>query len=563
MKHFFNSLTKTLAVFLSVGLCVSCSDTWDDHYSPNSSVPEYTILELMSLDEECQNFIKVLQTTKVMNGDKVADKTYAELLGGDQFLTVWAQLNNSLTEDEWRPLMKENKTAEENTEVARKFLNNHISRYKYPNDGMSKNVVMMSTKHYIMTGKDIHGAVIDASNIPATNGIMHTLSTSLNYNPSIYEYLTTTPEYCEDSLSLGKFLARYTTKELDLEKSISAGYYNENDELVYADSVMVEKSVILDQFGYINCEDSTYYMIISTGDAWIKAYDEAKDRFVFNNEGEGDSLQILRTQKGLLTDAVFNMNPQMQPKYNAEQGMKMVSTTYDYKGDADAPVHYHIYKDPFGDESQFEFIDKIQCSNGVIYVCEEWPFQKSYTYEAPVIIEGESDNLTTSTQGLTKSVVTMTSFTKNDITYYLSRKQFRRINGKGAWDVSFRMENVLSGWNEFYFVVAPGNITPDQAGKKVKKNQMKLVVSYPDETGKIVKYSMKDAKGKDMKYENDVEKLDTIYGGVINIPNSSFEQQSSGISVTVSQVATASTYSKEVFLDCIIVKPTTAPATEN
>ncbi|MCQ2074230.1 MAG: hypothetical protein MJY77_03440, partial [Bacteroidaceae bacterium] len=150
MKHYFNPLSRTLLVLLSVGLSAACSDKWDKHYSIDPSVTQSTILDNLKSNAEASNFVEVLKTTKVMNGDKTSDLTYEQLFDGDQFFTVWAPLNNSLTQDEWREYMKPDKTAAENKQVVKTFLNNHVSRMKYSNDGTEKRILTMSSKHYLM-----------------------------------------------------------------------------------------------------------------------------------------------------------------------------------------------------------------------------------------------------------------------------------------------------------------------------------------------------------------------------------------------------------------------------
>lgn len=559
MKNFINSLTKTFAVALSIGICVSCTDTWDEHYSVSPSAPTETLLKLISENPDASNFLKVLETTKVLNGDKPSDKTYASLLGGDQFLTVWVPLNNSISEEEWNAYTKEGKTAAENLETAKVFLNNHISRYNYLNDGSVKRVAMMSTKHYDMSAKGIGTATIANSNEPCTNGIIHTLSSKLDYNPNIYEYLTTSEEYADN---LGAFLLHFTKKEIDTEKSISAGYYNENAELVYADSVMVEKSIILDKFGYINKEDSLYNVILPRGSKWQEAYDRAVVRYQYNYyaKADSDSLTYLRTNSALLTDAFFNMNKDIQPYNNPENGYTLVSTTFDYKNDPKKPLPLHKYADPFGANSQFVFTDSIPCSNGKIYICDEWPFDPAYTYEAPIVIEAEGENATLMSKGLTKTIATVKSFYNADSTvlYKPSESQIARYNYKSSWTATYRLPQTLSGWNNFYIVVAPCNITPDKRGTVAKSNQMACSFTY-SEDGVSTTYSMQE-NDKDKTFYNDVNKLDTILVGTINMNECFYEQTFSGITMDLrSKVSSGTKYSKEVFLDCIIVEPTTAP----
>ena len=573
MKHFFNSMTKTLSVLLSVGLCVACSDKWDEHYSIDPSVPQQTMLELIKGNPEASNFLKVLENTTVMNGDKLGEITYKELLDGDQFFTLWLPLNSSLSADEWEIYMKAGKTKAENTETVRKFLNNHLSRFKYSADGTLKTVIMMSNKRYLMSDDYIDEAEISDVNEPCTNGIIHSISSKLPYSKNIYEYLIDDDSPYKDNL--GAFIKKYTKLEINTEKSVSAGYYNENDELVYADSVMDEKNVIWDMFGYINCEDSTYNMIIPVSFEWESdsdecfrnnAYHKAMRNFHFgySAQADSDSIQTYWSHNALLTDAVFNMNPKTQPYLNGATGGRMVSTTFDLVNDRTKRRQYHIYPNPFGESSPFEFIDTVDCSNGTIYICENWPFDPQYTYAAPMVVEAEDEaKLFNWTTKATKSIYTLMSFEAGGKVYKLSDDKALRMNYTNTWNVQYRVPNSLSGPTNFYAVVAPDNISRDKQSKAAVKNQFTFTVTYTKADGSIGQYQLKNGSVA-VKFENDVNKLDTVYVGTVDLPVCYYNMSSSGLQLQFSSSVTSTmrNYSKEVFLDCLIVEPAPLVETE-
>lgn len=569
MKKLFNSLAMAFAVSLSVGLCVSCSDTWDSHYSVDPNSPKSTLYQKMEADPDMTNFVKVLNTTYLLNGEKPSTRTYAQLLSGDQFLTVFAPMNESLGEDEWATYMKENKTAEENLQTAKIFLNNHISRSKFLYDGTTKRVAMMSTKRYEVSNGKIEKAVFGKTNDPCTNGTIHTLKSKLDYNPNIYEYLTTAEEYKDN---LGKFLLKHTKMEIDPDKSISAGYYNENSELVYADSVMVEKSPILDRFGFINKEDSLYYVILPKSAGWDKALAQSSTNFKFSyHEGdeeskiEADSLHEYWSNCALLTDAFFNMNEILQPYNNPERGNKLVSTLFDYEKDPKKPLPLHTYVSPFNDSEFFDFVDTITCSNGKIFICEEWPFDINYTYGAPIIIEAEDESMLSNlSKGATKNIATVRSFDVEDevgnvTTYYPSDEHVMRLNNKSSWQADYRIPNTLSGWNELKVVIAPCNITVDKKGTKATPNQFSCKITYLSE-GEYKDYTMQTVSGSDTTFFSNPYKLDTITVAVVNFTECFYQKNTSGVSLQFNQkTRSGNAYSKEVYLDCLIVEPTEIP----
>lgn len=561
MKHYFNPLSRTLLVLLSVGLSAACSDKWDKHYSIDPSVTQSTILDNLKSNAEASNFVEVLKTTKVMNGDKTSDLTYEQLFDGDQFFTVWAPLNNSLTQDEWREYMKPDKTAAENKQVVKTFLNNHVSRMKYSNDGTEKRILTMSSKHYLMTKDSLETAAIKESNIPCTNGIMYTLSSKLEYKPNIYEYLTSSDSpYAE---TLGAFLLKHTKMELNKEKSVSAGYYNEKAELVYADSVMELKNPVFDEFGFFNEEDSTYNLILPVGGNWLSALDSASVYFHYGLEArqDSDSLSEYKSNCALLTDAVFNMNTKMQPYYNAASGMKMVSTKYDLVEDPVKQVQYHTYVDPFKDgkfQGKYEFLDVIPCSNGNIYVCEYWPFDPFYTYAKPVVVEAEDDkNIVTSQIGMTTTVLTLPSFQIGEKTCRLSDDKALIGNYNQSWFITFQAPNTLSGWNSFYAVIAPNNLAYNRRGQAAEVNKFQLSGTM---TG--VKETFQQKQGaRAVTYSTNPEKLDTVYAGTYFLPDCYSDLNIAGLMLKFNQTlsTSATLRQREVYIDCLIVKPTTAP----
>lgn len=565
MKQFFNPLSRILTLLLSVGLCLACSDKWNEHYSVGSSVPQSTVLDMLAGNENTSKFVEVLNTTNILVGDKRSDRTYAMLLDGDQFFTLWVPLNSSLDNDEWNKYTKANKTAEENVETVQKFLNNHMSRVKYSNDGKTKTVVTMSNKHYQMNGTDIDGALYGECNIPCVNGIIHTLKTPLDYRFNLYEYLTSDESpYAEN---LGAFLKKYTKKELNKEKSISAGYFNENDEEVYADSVMEVTSVVMDMFGYINREDSVFNMILPVGEKWNDALREASAYYHFGEgvKADSDSLTSFWSNNALLTDAVFNMNSRMQPYNKPESGMRMVSTSYDLVNDPGKRIQYHLYEKPFEQDKQFHFVDSIKCSNGMLYMCEEWPFDPFYTYAKPVVIEGEDEGkiITYSSNAVKHTVTNQMPFEIGGVTYRVSDDKIMRLNATNSYNVIYRVAENLSGWNSFYVVIAPNNITRDKSGMNAIKNQISVSCKILN-TNEIV--FNKDDKGKQSKFLTNVEKLDTIHVGTFFFPDCYYGLNTANIQMTLQSTVTSTMsktqYSKEIYLDCIIVKPTVAPLVE-
>ena len=78
---------------------VSCTDTWDDHYSVNGTVPGATLWENMQLDESIRPFVKVLDSCG-----------YKDILNSNQVFTVWAPEITDAEAQEWIDTYKREKS---------------------------------------------------------------------------------------------------------------------------------------------------------------------------------------------------------------------------------------------------------------------------------------------------------------------------------------------------------------------------------------------------------------------------------------------------------------------
>ena len=224
MKLKFNLFRKAVLAVLSVSLFVSCQDTWNNHYSTDTSVTvDMTIAEFLDQDPTLSNFVKVLKTTPVFTGKKATEQSYYEFLKEKQFVTMWVPSNESLSKEEWDVYMKENKSTDTAYHVQLEFIKYHmaLANPTAAIDGKKK-VTMMSKKYFMVGPDNIDGVeyIPGACNIACNNGVIHKLKDqALKYKKSLYEILTTEPQF---SL-IGMFLDSYYETELDESQSVSAG----------------------------------------------------------------------------------------------------------------------------------------------------------------------------------------------------------------------------------------------------------------------------------------------------------------------------------------------------
>lgn len=578
MKRYFNSTIKTLMAFMALGLCGSCSDVWNEHYSVDPSiVPEQSILQMLEADEETSEFVKVLKTTFTYNGKKRVDAvSYYDLLGADQFLTVWAPVNDALSAEEWADYTKPDKTEEENFLTSQRFLKNHIARFNHPVGKDGAYVTMMSTKRYEMMQTSIQHATYVKVNQPCSNGILHIIDDALAYNPNLYEYLTTDPQYKDN---LGKFIEAYTKYEINEEKSVAAGIVD--GKTVYVDSVLEEVSIILDKFGYINKEDSVYRVVLPSGPAYEKAYEAILPRYDFAYVEKADSLQWFWANSALLTDAFFNMNPLSQPIHVIDENGNrtfdlMTSTTFNLEDWYETDKMYHFYVMKPGYEFYQQYNPEIvECSNGDLIACEEWPFLPEMTYDAPIVREAENakgrlmnDDLTSIQELPVHTIRNQDYLTEPMYMSDISRGKILLVKGKQAitdrWRLDFDIFDNLAGYYNFYVVIAPNCINGDVVPPK--PNPFTIELSWYDETGYYQSYSPKDGK-RAITFENDPTKLDTVLvAEKIYIPVCNYGQTEAQVKLSMTCAIASnkiSKYSNTMLLDCIIVEPTTAPAPES
>ena len=296
MKKYSGFSAKTVLLIASLTVLVSCNDTWKEHYSykTDNNYPVDKIDVTLEGIEGYENFYATLETTYLYDKDGKRYKdnqTFLELLNQDQFITVWAPSNESISKEQWKDYMDPNKSDSLNYEVGEKFLKMHIARFKHTVGNVDTTKVFMMNGKPVestptaMGGQPYHGT---DKNIRCLNGILHCLDGNIKFLPNIYEYITTSPDYRD---ILGDWYKSFTLEEVDQGNSIASGI-DENGQKIWIDAVMIESSILMKEFGYINSEDSTYYFVLPERNLWINQFNRIKNYFAYNESKiDNDSLQ--------------------------------------------------------------------------------------------------------------------------------------------------------------------------------------------------------------------------------------------------------------------------------
>lgn len=543
MKKYFNSLMKSVLVVSAVAVLASCNDTWNDHYSykTDSSSSVMTLAETIESLPGTERFVKVLKTTLMYNEEKQLPITYWELLDGDQFFTVWVPDANSVPDSIWAMAEASDK---DHLRVGKEFILNHVARFRHPVGSKTKEkVLMMSDKAYRSYSDNMGGIQYKAgagtTNVRCTNGIIHLLNGYVDYRPSIYEYITTSPAYKD---VLGNWFASYTEEVIDPKKSVAKGA-NADGEMEYVDSVMVKTSILMNKYGYINVEDSNYAVVLPTPELWAQKYEEIKPHYQYGVvEKDRDSLQNFWTQSAMLTDMFFNMNIQ--------KGDSVVSTLFSKAERKTEKLPYHVFQKPNAPGGLFaDRVDSVNCSNGVIYLRNTWPYVDTLTYLRTIKVEAEDVRLS----GFETTPGTLYTYDSNDnrIEYHYMKIHKDQL----GWKAKYMIADNLKGKYTLKLVIL-------QNRNDNRPNELHPTVYYYENTKATVllKPMEQDDWGDwwERYYFTTGALCDTIVIGDVEFPTCNYKTNNPRVEIEIENTVSdfdSEFYAQDMWLDCIILQP--------
>lgn len=356
-------IQKYMAAALMIGapmLWSSCTDTWDEHYDQNNTgaqVGEGSLLSHLQQDESLKNFYRVITT---IGG--------SETLNSPQQFTVWAP--TALTEaqaDSVIAVFKEDSIKGikmvDNRAITQ-FMQNHTALYSRPVSAFTNDTIkMLSKKYMLLTGKDSESGNI--GEIPfygmelCNNGILYKTDQVLTFFPNVREYI----DRNENMRNLKEFIALYDEYTLDEQSSVPGDIVDGKQE--YLDSVTYLNNKYLNSYGYIQREDSVYTMVVPTDDVWNQEFEQFSKYYNFAPTVEhGDSLRDLYARTNIMVGRFFNTSKGWALNFHASDSL--CNTQYSRN-----QVHYprkNVYYDAFGSEGILNGLEKVTCSNGVVYV---------------------------------------------------------------------------------------------------------------------------------------------------------------------------------------------------
>jgi hypothetical protein len=303
---------------------------------------------------------------------------------------------------------------------------------------------------------------------------------------------------------------------------------------------------MLQQIGLINAEDSMYWMVAPTKESWQKAWDEASKYFKYDQKVlKRDSIEQHWTTRALLDDAIFNITDQRTLVDSLVSVQYLANRTSSTNG---KPV-YHVFKKPFEYGGILYGTERIECSNGVLFKAQEWPFTPEQTYLRELWSEAEQTFLITNELECSYNTRRIAADSISEGGYL----QIVPSRATSNWELTFRVNNTLSGKYDICAVILPKNVV-DKTIVDTKPCKFKSVINYVDSAGVATTFNCNNTQ-----FQNNPERVDTIVlAEAFEFPACNYNQNDIKVSVKIQCSILAretSRYSREMYLDCIYLRP--------
>lgn len=520
----------------------SCTD-WDDHYEgTETSTTGGTLWQQLKANPQLSDFCEVLEQTKVYRMHKKAPVSYADLLGNGQAFTVMAPLNNTFNKDSLLQLVQ---TVRGDSAVEKSFVQNHLSRSLVSSKPGTSKILMLNMKQLSMDGDAIENVRITSANTKADNGVMHVIEHALPYKHNLFEMLCDNPRLS----SIGDNLRRFNEDVFNPDASVSNGVID--GVPVYVDSVVYERNRLLNSIGLLKDEDSTYLVVAPTTEGWNEVYEETSAYFKYDNSIEKrDSLQQYYTMKALLEDAVFNMTDQKSVDDSLISVPYLRTTPTFEKG----KKVYHVFRKPFEPGGILYGAEPLECSNGTIYTTDKWTFDPLDTYFKEIYVEGENTWLITEEKDCTYN-------SRRVVADSISADSYLQIipkTGTSNWELTYRLSNTLAGDYDVCAIILPQSVSGIESNKPCK---FKATINYIDENNTPQSFNCNNTQ-----FNSDPERVDTIVlAEAFHFPVCNYDQNNTKFTVKLQCSILAretSRYSREMYLDCIYLRPRTSKSEE-
>lgn len=560
----YNKIITAVAGLLAFGI-VSCTDTWDDHYK-TATMGEGNLWEHIKSNKDLSNFAKVIEATGF-------DKS----LASSQVFTVFAPTNSSFSEEDANAVI-----SKYNQELAKglkgdknaaikEFVMNHIALYNYSvsKETPDTTIRVMNGKWLGLTNNSFSGKNFTHTNELTGNGILFTIDNVADYVPNIFEYTKTD----NDLDSVSNFLYMSSPYQFHVEKFLaSESVPGEiiNGKQHYLDSVTVTQNELLNSWmgALLNNEDSSYYALMPTNEAWKTQYEKNVTLFQYDKNVLGrDSLSWVMPRIAILAGMQFSKttNPLLGVSENIDSIMSPLAIPYSLRkalyGSYD--IKPYQYDKPYSENGIFSTVkNSVSCSNGVVMKTDDWKVNRRETFLLDIIMEAESNNTLDSLTGKTPeskpSWTTTTVPSDNPFFNKVSNNMYNTLVPSNLTDMGalFDFTDVLSNQKYDMYVVTVPALAGDTLATDTLPTRFGVKIYWHDMNGKEISRDVDINDGGDMSYDSstrkntflvDPKKVHEIHIGTFEFPTCSYNLVEPQVKALVEVNVRSSDVTKKIY----------------
>ena len=537
-------ITMLAATMLTVA---SCSE-FDDYNKAVADIKlegNQTLWENISQESQLSDF-----------ADLVRRSGLDSALNAIHYYTVWAPLNGTFDPAPFQTMS--------DAALMRQFVKNHIASYAHHASGkLDDRVLMLNDKTYGFIGDGAYlfdGVELDQTNLPNSNGVLHTLKGVATYYPNLYEFVTDSVQSQGMGIdSLRKYFQRYETTYLDESRSVVGPIVNGMQ--TYVDSVMVTENTLWYSLNVkMENEDSTYTFLMPTNKAWNATYQKLKNSFNYisgtvaktftGNEKSTDVTQQdpLPLDVEYWKDSIANRYLTRYLAYSNTNAYNKWLTGNPTSLGSD--TLYSTTRDKLSNPRDIlaQTVQQVKMSNGTAYIVDSLAIQPWETYSPEFELSATNKRVlgqylastanTVEVQYPDHSIVDLSK--QNSATYkYL---WLEPSSNRSKPEASFYLRNVLSTAYDIYCIIVPEKVDTRKADAVTQPNLLNFTLTYCDTDGKLKdqlflydrtddeindifsSMNYKDGKIGSTNYNvcrgfiNDTSKVDTMYVGEFTFP---------------------------------------------
>ncbi len=493
-------ITKSIKyLFMAGTVCcglalVGCSDTWDDHYeSTVAGAREGSLWDAIKQNPELSNFSSVLEATG-----------YDQVLSSSQVFSVFAPTNSAFSAEEANFLIQQynderGKVSRDDNSTVKEFVQNHIALYNYSVSSASNDTItLMNGKYAVLTPGHINSSPFTQTNQLYENGVLYVLGEQVPFSTTVFESFRKAEGL--DSVYSFLYNPMFYRKDFQAESSVEGGL-DSLGRTVYLDSVFVQRNELYSLLSArLNAEDSTYWMIAPTNEAWAKMVEEYTPYFNYADNVENfvtqpatlmstrDSVIYTNTRLAILQGTAFSktVNEKFLSRLTTQANpidsvfSTEAPTNYNYREAYwNANFNYYQYFNPLGERGVFNEPDSIPCSNGMVMRVNDWKLDKLQTFHRWIIVDAEvTRNLkeigrTADSRGDSVNLATATrrAVLNDDFKGKVWGNAYLELNATtvNRYNVTFNISNVLSNIGYDIYVVTTTPLANDSNATEAQR----------------------------------------------------------------------------------------------